>query len=231
MTFKKWSLAAAALTLIAPLSASALGIVIDSVTSSGASTTVVSPGDTITFNLLLENATQETVFGLGIVADGYDAGAQGFASDNRLVFIGGESAASILEPVPGFGGLGNQLGTTAVQLGGVAPPPSPPNPTTLQALLFNGANPSSTANGLGNNEVLNSNGVHFTVTFLARNLGTPGTVNLNFGIDGAANVAVGAGGSSLAFNNAGYSLVVVPEPGTALLMGLGLAGLAGVRRR
>ena len=30
---------------------------------------------------------------------------------------------------------------------------------------------------------------------------------------------------------AGWTLVPVPEPGTALLMGLGLTGLAGVRRR
>ena len=28
-----------------------------------------------------------------------------------------------------------------------------------------------------------------------------------------------------------FALAVVPEPGTALLMGLGLAGLASIRRR
>jgi len=43
---------------------------------------------------------------------------------------------------------------------------------------------------------------------------------------------VGNGGSLLSFNNATYTVQVVPEPGTALLMGLGLAGLtAGGRRK
>ena len=44
-------------------------------------------------------------------------------------------------------------------------------------------------------------------------------------------VAVGDGGAILPFYNDSYNLTVIPEPGTALLMGLGLAGLATQRRR
>ena len=39
--------------------------------------------------------------------------------------------------------------------------------------------------------------------------------------------AIGDAGAVLDFTDASYSFSVVPEPGTALLMGLGLAGLAG----
>ncbi len=67
-----------------------------------------------------------------------------------------------------------------------------------------------------------------TVSFLAYQ---EGSVNLDFGTGQFGNEAVGAGGAFLPFSNAGYSLTVVPEPGTALLMGLGLAGLATTRRR
>jgi len=50
-------------------------------------------------------------------------------------------------------------------------------------------------------------------------------MNLDFGA-----VAVGTGGSLLAFSNDSLVVTVVPEPGTALLRGLGLAGLTSIRR-
>ena len=60
----------------------------------------------------------------------------------------------------------------------------------------------------------------------------PATVNLVFGIGQQGYDVVNAGGSlSGQWTNATAAITVVPEPGTALLMGLGLAGLAGVRRR
>ena len=44
-------------------------------------------------------------------------------------------------------------------------------------------------------------------------------------------VAIGAGGNEIPFTNATYALSVIPEPGTALLMGLGLAGYLVRRKR
>ena len=93
MIFKKWSLAAIATVLVAPLSASALGISINSVSTSGG-TSYLEDGDSITFNLLLENATNEDVFGLGLGATGYDEGAVG-AADNHLLYSSGSNSSSV----------------------------------------------------------------------------------------------------------------------------------------
>ena len=77
--------------------------------------------------------------------------------------------------------------------------------------------------------------IHIQVSFLVQGLnstvGSPTAVTLDFGTGRFGNEAIGTGGSSLAFNNASSTLTIVPEPGTALLMGLGLAGLASIRRR
>ena len=43
-------------------------------------------------------------------------------------------------------------------------------------------------------------------------------------------LALRTGGATAGFSNDSLTITVVPEPGTALLMGLGLAGLAAVRR-
>lgn len=65
------SLALTSLLLSLPVSASALGISISNVTSSTGTQTIF-VGDTITVDLVLENATGESVNGLGLVATGYD---------------------------------------------------------------------------------------------------------------------------------------------------------------
>jgi hypothetical protein len=103
MTFKNWSFALVALMLVAPLSASALGVSIQSVTTTGLSTTYLDGGDVITFNLVIENDSNEDIYGLGVGAWGYDDGAQGLSSDNRLVFAGGSSSAQVFSLDAGGG--------------------------------------------------------------------------------------------------------------------------------
>ena len=236
MNFKNWSLALVAASLVAPLSASALGISIDSVVTSGG-TSYLEHNDTVTINLVLENATQEEVSALGIGVYGYDQGAVGNANDNALRFVSGSSAASAFDTVSvpttgNFGGLPNSV-TTAQESG--APFPFLDE---RRVLLFNGVQLGATSNGtgaidigLGGDQIQNGD-IHMSVTFQAI---APGaslqTVNLDIGVGQFGNVALDGLGNVLPFDNASLAVTVVPEPGTALLMGLGLAGLATQRRR
>ena len=60
----------------------------------------------------------------------------------------------------------------------------------------------------------------------------PGTTTIEFGADqDYGDALILAGGLIGVTNSAFVTLNVVPEPGTALLMGLGLAGLASAGRR
>jgi len=236
MTLRNWSLALVVLLLVAPLSANALGISIESVSSTGSSVTFLDGGDIITFNLVVENATAEEVFGLGLGVYVYDDGSPGDTFDNRLVFAGGQNSASILSTtfVPGtpnqaFGGL---LSSGPVHEDGVGFPINQERRVVLfNALSLDGTNGNGTNDvGINGNQT-NGADVHLQVSFLAQELEFLGDVTLTFGVGQFGNAAIGDGGTILAFYNDSYNLTVIPEPGTALLMGLGLAGLAANRRR
>lgn len=225
----QWSSALVVGLLLAPLSASALGISVVNVTSSGASPALLEDGDTLTVDLVLENLTLEEVFGLGVVVTGFDRGIQAFPGDDRLQFAGGASASSIFEPVAGFGGLTNQLAGPVLR-GGLSPG------DTLRVQLFDGVGLDG-ANGTGqldtgvDGSAVGLGDVHFRVLFTASTGALPTDVTLDFGVGPFGNAAIGPGGTVLAFANDSLTVRVVPEPGTALLMGLGLAGLASARRR
>ena len=74
---------------------------------------------------------------------------------------------------------------------------------------------------------LNGTSVQFQLVFQA---GGPGSTSLIIGGGSDLN-GVSGGPSPGVINNAIIGITVVPEPGTALLMGLGLAGLAAAGRR
>jgi hypothetical protein len=76
-----------------------------------------------------------------------------------------------------------------------------------------------------NGNLVSAGDVQFQVTF--ENLGTyVGSRDLNFNL-----LLVTTGGAVVPTTSDSFTLNLVPEPGTALLMGLGLAGLATTRRR
>ena len=234
MTFKKWSLGLVALTLVAPLSASALGISVTNITSSSGGL-VVGTGDTITFDLLVENSTNEDINGLDVGVFGYDEGTIGLESDNNLRFQSAQTGAGI------FGAAY----VNGVNLGGLpaaAPQQEFGNPITSSerfTRLFGGiATTSVSGDGTNDSGIngLQTNGsdVHLQVTFsvVPNSIATSKNVYLTFGIGQQGYDVVGPSGSlSGQWSNAVETVTVVPEPGTALLMGLGLAGLAGIRRR
>lgn len=236
--------------LLLPMSASALGISITNVSSSGGNTNVLQLGDVITFDLVLENSGGAELFALGVGVDGYDSDMNGLA-DNGLVLAGSNVAARAFNVVPGFGGIDNirydAIGGSGVDGGVELGFNNPFNallglPTIepLRVSVFDGI-ALTPSDGDGSNDYGINGGlvdaaglvdVHLQISFQATaGANVPGLHTLRFGDESQGFGAIGDAGAILDFTDASYSFSVVPEPGTAILMGLGLAGLAGTRRR
>ena len=232
---------AAVLGLMVPSSAMALGIVVDSFSSTNAiGNDRIAPGDVLTVNLVLENPTADAVAALGVAARGWDANNDGIANDG-LILSGGQVTSTAFAPVPGFG-LNNVLGGPDFRGAPAFLPPGHPShvpATPLHAQIFDGVSVTGFPGdgtidvGVGPNADVGSGNVHFTLQFVypgGLTAHTPFT--LEFGVFGdLGSVAGDQFGGTLAFSNTSLGILVIPEPGTALLMGLGLAGLATTRRR
>jgi hypothetical protein len=230
--------------LLLPASAQAVSVTISNVAHSGSGTvTALELGDTLTFTGVYGNATPDDVFGFAAVVGGYDSDSNGLA-DNGLAFVSGDVSATAFAEVESGGvsflGLNNTL-TQATEVGYFNPFCSLtgcPVIDPLRVQLFQGV-ATTGSDGDGGLDIgvggatVGSGDLHFSVTFQAiSGLATPETRTLTFGeILSQGEVALGAGGALLPYTSDSYSFTVVPEPGTALLMSLGLAGLAGTSRR
>jgi len=231
------AIAAAALLFVMPTVASALGISVVNVSSTGLSTSVLENGDEITFDLRLNNAGAVALNGLDVVVTGFDTPGTTNVISSRLQLVGGTVATSAfgnlyIPAVGGVNGISN-VRTEPVQVWAL----NLGNPQPVRTSLYAGASLSSSV-GDGNNDLGINGGrtgdgdVHFRVTYRLTNLrGNSQNLVLSFGTaPSLGHIAVGPTGEELPFENATFALTVIPEPGTALLMGLGLAALATRRR-
>lgn len=199
------TLAAISMVLIAG-SASALVSVSH---SSAADGTTLLPGDTFTVDVAVSWDGAGTLSGV-FSSTGFDDSVVQFVSADWFGL--GETASSVFDvfPPPVFlPGLG--------RLGGIS---FAGDPASLVRTVQYGIAPPGSANALG----AAANVLITTLTFEAVGGGST-TIGTVFG-----TADVGAAGD--AFDGGADVVVnVVPEPGTALLMGLGLAGLAAAGRR
>lgn len=213
-------LATAAMILSASTAFAQANWSVNAFTSDGSALDAVTPGAQITLDITLRTDD----FGLGIAGsvNNYDNTIVGLDAASSII------PASVLNAIcvaPGscFGGLVNQVGSAITFMERAVGPGVESE--------FLAAVATSPAGGTGTLDQGAATGIagdpQFRVVFNAIGVGS---TTLQIGtyaeyLDGYTGTA------SSVSNNTTLDITVIPEPGTALLMGLGLVGLAGAGRR
>ncbi len=211
-----FSVIAAAILLLAS-SANAALTWTATATASGGDINNMLDGDTLTIDITLRSDA-EGVFGFGGAAYGYAPGSVTLDGPNS--YGAPNVLNTICVPAAGcFGGMADQLAGNQPVLQGA------------EVQFFNGVSITAVTGTGAADEVSNVPGFavgdgQFRLAFTVHASST-----IQIGDGGSGDGAIGNGGASLASNNTSVAFSVIPEPGTALLMGLGLAGLGLAGRR
>jgi len=226
-------LASVAMMFVAS-AASAVTFVASATVDTGHALNALQTGDLVTINIRMSNPAAVAIFGVGAGVQGWDNSVAVFQGadlnlgkyfcptaacttglDNGVVYANADENTGnpIVTPadVQNVAGVGNYF-------------------PIVQAISTTGR-AGNGARDPGLDGVVNGGDAQFRIVFRA---GAPGTTLIDIGTNAnptLGNVVVLAGGATEPATNALISLTVVPEPGTALLMGLGLAGLAAAGRR
>lgn len=182
------------------------------------STNDLLPGETVILSIRLTNGVG--VFGLGASAYGYNESVIDFTTGSTVASI---NHAVAIPAVGAFSGLGNTLTNPLSE--------SSIGSSGNRVLIFNGVGLTATnTNALdpGLDGAVGGNDAQMRITFTATGAGST-TIIIGTGYNGDGEVL--AGGVTDQSSNTSIAITVVPEPGTALLMGLGLAGLAAAGRK
>jgi hypothetical protein len=185
-------------------------------TGDGSPLSAVTPGTTLTLDIKLETSAAAEMIAIAGSVNDYDTAV--VSAD----YVASSTSETVLHTtiIPSFGSFG---GLTNLEFAAGVNDTSIQGPgqedTFLSILGFGGAGSDGTTEG-----------PQFTIVYNV--IGGAGTSTV-LRVGTFANYADAFSGASAdnIVNNAQVAITVVPEPGTALLMGLGLAGLAAAGRR
>jgi hypothetical protein len=221
--------------------ADAAGISIVNVSSTGASTSTLSVGDILTIDLVASNETHLDIYGLELLAFGYDVDANGVADDGlRMAGLASTDAlfnTTVIDDVGSFGGLPNLRGTRGAEFNFPG--------AGLQTYLFRSVS-LTPASGDGSLDVgvggglIGDGDVHFRISFQATSLLDTRTIDLTFGLSNPAgspipgqcrslrgDAVVGTGGICHPFENDSLRVAILADPDLVPDSGGGTGGTGG----
>jgi hypothetical protein len=215
--------------------ADAAGISIVNVSSTGASTSALAVGDVLTVDLVANNDTHLDIYGLELVAFGYDVDANGVADDGlRMVSVStiGSIFNSVAVPSVGsFGGLDN-FAASWTYWETINRPYQLPASELFTVFFRGGSLSPSTGDGtldvgIGG-RLIRDGDVHFRISFQATSVLDTRSIDLTFGVSYGesapiwgvsgprpADGVIGTGGIFLPFENDTLRLAILADPGSA----------------